>query len=110
MPTSKQGRLPPGSNPASAAVSRSVIFKLIFFTLAMFIVPIATYYYTVDGVFNGKECGCYLCHFLYKQRAERTMLGNGTFAAGAAAGMANLVAICYIVAAVLEDKEKDKQE
>ncbi|KAI8148831.1 hypothetical protein BJV82DRAFT_589810 [Fennellomyces sp. T-0311] len=88
MPTSKQGRLPSGSNPASAAVSRSVVFKLIFFTLAMFIVPIATYYYTVDGVFDG----------------------NGTFAAGAAAGMANLVAICYIIAAVLEDKDKDKDK
>ncbi|KAI9490882.1 hypothetical protein BDB00DRAFT_874884 [Zychaea mexicana] len=85
---SKQGRLPPGSSKEAGAVGFSVIIKLIFFTLCMFVLPIATYYYSVDGLFEG----------------------NGTYAAGAAAGMANLVALCYIVAAVLEDKDKDKDK
>ncbi|KAG2225152.1 hypothetical protein INT45_009481 [Circinella minor] len=85
---STQGRLPLGSDKQAGAVGFSVIIKLIFFTLAMFILPIGTYYYTVNGIFEG----------------------NGTYAAGAAAGMANLVAVGYILAAVLEDKNNDKKD
>ncbi|KAI9275819.1 hypothetical protein BDA99DRAFT_555582 [Phascolomyces articulosus] len=86
--SSQSGRLPVGSDKAAGTVGFSVIIKLIFFTLAMFVLPIVTYYYTVNGIFDG----------------------NGTYAAGAAAGMANLVALGYILAAVLEDKEKDKDK
>lgn len=35
------------------AISRWVIFKLLGFTAGMFVLPIATYYYTVNGVFEG---------------------------------------------------------
>ena len=51
---STQGRLPLGSDKQAGAVGFSVILKLIFFTLAMFILPIGTYYYTVTGIFDGK--------------------------------------------------------
>lgn len=38
-------------------------------------------------------------------------IGNGTYAAGAAAAMVNVVALAYIMAASLEDKsEKPKKE
>ncbi|KAG0168018.1 vacuolar ATPase assembly integral membrane protein vma21 [Apophysomyces sp. BC1034] len=77
------------SAPQKAAVSRSVVFKLIAFSLAMCCIPILTYFLTIDKLFEG----------------------NGTYAAGAAAGMANVVALSYVVAAVLEDKdEKDKKD
>lgn len=38
-------------------------------------------------------------------------IGNGTYAAGAAAAMVNVVALGYIIAASLEDKsDKPKKE
>ncbi|KAL1927193.1 hypothetical protein VTP01DRAFT_5156 [Rhizomucor pusillus] len=71
------------------AVSRWVIVKLLGFTAAMFALPIATYYYTLNGIFKD----------------------NGTYAAGAAAATANVVALTYIIAAAFEDtKPKDKKE
>ncbi|KAI7881034.1 hypothetical protein K492DRAFT_207102 [Lichtheimia hyalospora FSU 10163] len=87
--SSSQGRLPLGSDKAAAAVSKWVVFKLLAFTIAMFSVPIGTYYATLERIFDG----------------------NGTYAAGAAAAMVNVVALGYIIAASLEDKsEKPKKE
>ncbi|KAK5663343.1 hypothetical protein OQA88_3771 [Cercophora sp. LCS_1] len=78
-----------GSSPAageksniSPAVPASVILKLLAFTLAMIVVPIGSYFVTVDNLFQG----------------------NSTYAGGLAAIMANAVLIGYIVVAMMEDQ------
>ncbi|KAG0650589.1 Vacuolar ATPase assembly integral membrane vma21 [Hyphodiscus hymeniophilus] len=76
------------------AVPAHVIFKLLGFTLAMVVGPIATYFLTVDLVFGG----------------------NSTYAGGLAALMANVVLVGYVIVAMMEDQseaienaEKDKK-
>ncbi|KAK0617928.1 hypothetical protein B0T17DRAFT_496148 [Bombardia bombarda] len=78
-----------GSSPAAGeksnitpAVPTAVIVKLLAFTLAMIVVPIGSYYLTVDNLFNG----------------------NSTFAGALAAIMANVVLVGYIIVAVQEDQ------
>ncbi|OAD70023.1 hypothetical protein PHYBLDRAFT_94991, partial [Phycomyces blakesleeanus NRRL 1555(-)] len=70
------------------SVSAVVMTKLIGFSLAMFILPIMTFYTTVDRIFGG----------------------NTTYAAGSAAVVANVVLIGYIIVAFMEDPDKDKKE
>lgn len=74
-----------------AQVESSVMVKLALFTVAMFALPILTYYQTVDRIFEG----------------------NATYAAGSAAFVANAVLVGYIIVAALEDtepEEKTKEE
>ncbi|EXF75481.1 vacuolar ATPase assembly integral membrane protein vma21 [Colletotrichum fioriniae] len=78
-----------GASPAAGdksniapAVPMDVILKLLGFTLAMIVLPIGTYFATVD--------------FLFK--------GNSTFAGALAAVMANVVLISYVIVAMKEDQ------
>ncbi|CCF37338.1 vacuolar ATPase assembly integral membrane protein VMA21 [Colletotrichum higginsianum] len=78
-----------GSSPAAGdksnitpAVPMDVILKLLGFTFAMIVLPIGTYFVTVD--------------FLFK--------GNSTFAGALAAVMANVVLISYVIVAMKEDQ------
>ncbi|KAK8050259.1 Vacuolar ATPase assembly integral membrane protein VMA21 [Apiospora phragmitis] len=78
-----------GSGPAadqksniSPAVPMDVIVKLLAFTLAMIVVPIGSYFATVNTLFKG----------------------NSTFAGALAAVMANVVLIAYVVVAYNEDQ------
>ncbi|KAH6853690.1 VMA21-like domain-containing protein [Chaetomium sp. MPI-CAGE-AT-0009] len=78
-----------GSSPAAdeksniaPAVPTSVIMKLLAFTLGMIVIPIGSYFVTVDTVFNG----------------------NSTYAGALAAIMANVVLIGYIFVAMAEDQ------
>ncbi|KAM7207646.1 hypothetical protein V8F20_001913 [Naviculisporaceae sp. PSN 640] len=78
-----------GSSPAAneksnitPAVPTSVIMKLLAFTLAMIVVPIGSYFLTVDNLFKG----------------------NSTYAGALAAIMANMVLIGYIIVAMAEDQ------
>ncbi|GKT42372.1 vacuolar basic amino acid transporter 2 [Colletotrichum spaethianum] len=78
-----------GSSPAAGdksnitpAVPTDVILKLLGFTFAMIVLPIGTYFATVD--------------FLFK--------GNSTFAGALAAVMANVVLISYVIVAMKEDQ------
>ncbi|KAF4913945.1 Vacuolar ATPase assembly integral membrane protein VMA21 [Colletotrichum viniferum] len=78
-----------GASPAAGeksnitpAVPTDVIMKLLGFTLAMIVMPIGTYFATVD--------------FLFK--------GNSTFAGGLAAVVANVVLITYVIVAMKEDQ------
>ncbi|WFD43937.1 hypothetical protein MPSI1_002602 [Malassezia psittaci] len=66
----------PGPDP-----SRGVYFKLAFFTVALFVLPIASYYYAKDRYLNG----------------------DAVYAGGLAAIVANLVLAGYIIVACLED-------
>ncbi|KAL2125840.1 hypothetical protein VTI74DRAFT_2536 [Chaetomium olivicolor] len=83
-----------GSSPAASeksnitpAVPASVILKLLAFTLGMIVIPIGSYFLTVDNVFKG----------------------NSTYAGALAAIMANVVLVGYIFAAMAEDQsELDK--
>ncbi|KAK4136463.1 hypothetical protein BT67DRAFT_439455 [Trichocladium antarcticum] len=83
-----------GSSPAAneksnitPAVPTSVIIKLLAFTFAMIVIPIGSYFATVDNLFSG----------------------NSTYAGALAAIMANVVLIGYIFVAMAED-QSDQQE
>ncbi|KAI5236062.1 hypothetical protein E4T47_07658 [Aureobasidium subglaciale] len=60
---------------------RHVIVKLLLFSFAMIVLPISSYFLTVDNLFSG----------------------NSTFAGATAAILANVVLIGYIVVAMKED-------
>ncbi|KAJ3181293.1 vacuolar ATPase assembly integral membrane protein vma21 [Irineochytrium annulatum] len=68
-------------------VDRSVVLKLAFFSILMFTLPIGTYLYTQQYVFDG----------------------NSTYSAIVAAVVANIVLIAYIVVAFLEDNGDDDE-
>ncbi|KAG8164776.1 hypothetical protein KVR01_005051 [Diaporthe batatas] len=72
------------------AVPMDVIVKLLAFTFAMIVVPIGSYFATVNTVFKG----------------------NSTFAGATAAIMANVVLIAYVIVAMREDQSEqyDKKE
>ncbi|KAK4042534.1 VMA21-like domain-containing protein [Parachaetomium inaequale] len=83
-----------GSSPAAnekssiaPAVPTSVIMKLLAFTLGMIVIPIGSYFVTVDTVFKG----------------------NSTYAGALAAIMANVVLIGYIFVAMAEDQSEQQQ-
>ncbi|KAI9699165.1 MAG: vacuolar ATPase assembly integral membrane protein vma21 [Bogoriella megaspora] len=72
----------------SPAVPSSVIIKLLGFTFAMISMPIGTYFASVNTVFGG----------------------NSTYAGASAAVIANVVLIAYVVVAMKEDQEEQKQK
>ncbi|KAK2073018.1 hypothetical protein P8C59_007332 [Phyllachora maydis] len=84
-----------GASPAAGekaniapAVPTAVIVKLLGFTLAMVVVPIGSYFLTVDMVFGG----------------------NSTLAGALAAVMANVVLVAYVVTAMREDQSERNGE
>ncbi|KYK56007.1 VMA21-like domain-containing protein [Drechmeria coniospora] len=70
----------------SPAVPKHVIFKLLGFTLAMIIVPIGSYFLTVNTIFQG----------------------NSSYAGGMAALLANVVLVAYVIVAMNEDESEGK--
>ncbi|KAG9072208.1 vacuolar ATPase assembly integral membrane protein vma21 [Linnemannia hyalina] len=68
---------------SSVNISSSTLAKLAFFTVAMIVFPIATYFLTVDQYFGG----------------------NATYAGISAAVMANVILIAYVAVAVMEDSQ-----
>ncbi|KAL8343294.1 hypothetical protein RB598_004574 [Gaeumannomyces tritici] len=79
-----------GASPAAGeksdttpAVPFDVIVKLLAFTFAMIVVPIGSYFATVNNVFS-----------------------NSTYAGALAAIMANVVLIAYVVVAMNEDQSE----
>ncbi|KAK3394169.1 hypothetical protein B0H63DRAFT_517315 [Podospora didyma] len=84
-----------GSSPAAnvksniaPAVPAAVIIKLLAFTFAMIVVPIGSYFVTVNNVFSG----------------------NSTYAGALAAIMANAVLLGYIIVAMQEDQSDREEE
>ncbi|KAH0293581.1 hypothetical protein M436DRAFT_35232 [Aureobasidium namibiae CBS 147.97] len=76
------------------AVPQHVIVKLLLFTFAMIILPISSYFITLNTIYSG----------------------NSTFAGATAAIIANVVLIGYVIVAMREDaderaeaEEKDKK-
>ncbi|OCT48816.1 Vacuolar ATPase assembly integral membrane protein vma-21 [Cladophialophora carrionii] len=81
---------PPTSSQLSdtaPAVPASVVYKLLGFTVAMIIVPIGSYFLSLNTVFAG----------------------NATYSGAFAAIMANVVLFAYIIVAMRED-QTDKIE
>ncbi|KAI0023039.1 hypothetical protein F4780DRAFT_731190 [Xylariomycetidae sp. FL0641] len=68
----------------SPAVPTDVIMKLLAFTFAMVVIPIGSYFATVNTIFRG----------------------NSTFAGGLAAIMANVVLAGFIIVAMREDQSE----
>lgn len=77
-----------GPSDTTPLVPASVIKTLLGFTAAMVIIPIGSYFLTVNTVFNG----------------------NSTFAGGLAALMANVVLIGYVIVAWKEDQDDQKSK
>ncbi|KAH8166791.1 hypothetical protein CIB48_g1458 [Xylaria polymorpha] len=63
-------------------ISKDVIIKLLAFTLAMVVIPIGSYFVTVNTVFGG----------------------NSTYAGALAAILANVVLVGYVIVAMNEDQ------
>ncbi|KAI0898656.1 VMA21-like domain-containing protein [Annulohypoxylon nitens] len=76
------------SSSTAPAVPMDVIIKLLAFTLAMVVLPIGSYFLTVNTVFRG----------------------NSTYAGGLAAIMANVVLVGYVVVAMNEDQSDQAEE
>ncbi|KAK4659371.1 vacuolar ATPase assembly integral membrane protein vma21 [Podospora pseudocomata] len=94
-PNTLSSSSPAQKSNITPAVPSAVIFKLLAFTLAMMVVPIGSYFATVNTLFKG----------------------NSTYAGGLAAIMANVVLIGYVLVAMaedqsdrLEEEKKQKQE
>ncbi|KAG0636498.1 hypothetical protein HOY80DRAFT_356145 [Tuber brumale] len=77
----------PKKDTKGPAVPGSVIAKLLLFTLAMVVAPLASYFLTVKTVFSG----------------------NTTFAGATAAVVANVVLITYILVAMAEDTREQEE-
>lgn len=76
-----------GPSDTSPLVTASVIQTLLGFTAAMVILPIGSYFVTVNTIFRG----------------------NSTFAGGLAALVANVVLIGYVIVAWKDDQEDQRE-
>ncbi|KAI2633697.1 VMA21-like domain-containing protein [Hypomontagnella submonticulosa] len=75
------------SSSTAPAVPMDVILKLLAFTFAMVVIPIGSYFVTVNTIFRG----------------------NSTYAGGLAAIMANVVLVGYVIVAMNEDQSDQLQ-
>ncbi|GJJ68824.1 vacuolar ATPase assembly integral membrane protein VMA21 [Entomortierella parvispora] len=75
------------SSSSSTNIAPGTLAKLAFFTIAMIVFPIGTYFLTIDNYFGG----------------------NATYAGISAAIVANLVLFAYVIAAVLEDSQASQR-
>ncbi|KAI2782320.1 hypothetical protein F4815DRAFT_30388 [Daldinia loculata] len=72
------------SSSTAPAVPIGVIIKLLAFTFAMVVIPIGSYFLTVNTIFKG----------------------NSTYAGALAAIMANVVLVGYVIVAMNEDQSE----
>lgn len=81
---------------------RSVIVKLLGFTIAMFAGPIGVYFLTLHTLYHGEIQICRHTGPLLMPRSP----GNSTWAGATAAFTANLVLIAYVYVAMMEDESE----
>ncbi|KAF3492375.1 uncharacterized protein GIQ15_01892 [Arthroderma uncinatum] len=77
----------PVGNPEYRTLPGGVLWKFILYSVLIVCCPLATYFGTVNRVFEG----------------------NSTYAGAAAAGAANIILITYIIFAIREDVENEKK-
>ncbi|KAL0639665.1 vacuolar ATPase assembly integral membrane protein vma21 [Maublancomyces gigas] len=78
----------PDKLSTAAVVPKSVVAKLLLFTLAMVVAPLGSYYITLNTIFKG----------------------SNTLAGATAAVVANVVLIAYVIVAVMEDNAENENE
>ena len=91
----------------SSNKSRSVIAKLLAFTAAMIVLPIGSYFASVNMVFKGLFAAD--AWGIHDKRSDMKA-GNATYAGALAALMANVVLIGYVVVAFRDDKQEREAE
>ncbi|RPA80767.1 hypothetical protein BJ508DRAFT_415237 [Ascobolus immersus RN42] len=74
--------------PNQKTVPTGTLAKLLIFTTAIVVAPLASYFLTVDRVFNG----------------------NSTYSAATAAVVANIVLVGYLVIALQEEAGEDSKK
>ncbi|TPX51393.1 hypothetical protein SeMB42_g00482 [Synchytrium endobioticum] len=74
---------PSNGKSSTATIPTSVVVKLLGFSIAIFVFPIATYFYTLNRVFQG----------------------NLTYAAISAVVMVNVILVAFVVVAFTEDSK-----
>lgn len=96
--------------------SRDVIVKLLAFTLAMIVVPIGSYFASVNTIYKGMLCthinGAIQSSWFNAMYAPAVKIdpsaGNSTYAGATAAIMANVVLIAYVFVAMREDQSDQR--
>ncbi|ODA76581.1 hypothetical protein RJ55_07851 [Drechmeria coniospora] len=92
----------------SPAVPKHVIFKLLGFTLAMIIVPIGSYFLTVNTIFQGIQPPPRPKRAASPPLLTASSAGNSSYAGGMAALLANVVLVAYVIVAMNEDESEGK--
>ena len=82
--------------------NREVIYKLLAFTIGMIVLPIGSYFLTVNTIFRGMALLSARCRH-HHVSANHSLPGNSSFAGGFAAVMANVVLVAYIIVAMKEE-------
>ncbi len=80
-----------------------VLFKLLTFSVMLGVVPIGSYFATLDYVWHGEYLFCASI-----VRTERLWAGNATMAAITAIVSANVVLLAYIILSIIEDGKAAK--
>jgi hypothetical protein len=73
----------------------------------MIVIPIGSYYATVDAIFKGSEPLRRLS--VFRTGSLTNLTGNSTYAGGLAAILANVVLIAYVIVAMMEDQGEQKK-
>jgi vacuolar ATPase assembly integral membrane protein VMA21 len=81
-------------------ILRSVLIKLVIFSVSLAFVPISVFFISQSYIWNGES----FAWFSIIWRTE-FVSGNATYAAITAVFAANAVLVAYIVLSVLEDRE-----
>lgn len=81
-----------------------MVLKLILFSILILVGPIATYFGTLNRLFNGMDS---VIDLNWHPIIELTLsdLGNANYAAAASVIVANLVIFGYVIVAIIEDKD-----